>query len=233
MRAILLSLWLVIVVAGALVISYYPAHRLPPPSPDNSEQRTERFFQSIRNQPNRLQAFLKSMPKGADLHTHLSGAVYAETFLSWAAQARMCVDPATFVVAEKCTNKTHVKLSNDLTKNDPVFYRKLIDEWSTRNWEKSGRSGHERFFGTFGRWGPLTARSGEMIAEVRSRAAEGNVSYLEIMITPDGDESRKRGDYLKWDENFSLMRQRLLKGGLVEKVVAGGKKEPGPGRTKG
>src|SRR5215213_2503082 len=200
-RIILLSLWLTIVLVGALLIWYYPARLRPPVATGNdSEQRTARFFQSIRNQPDRLQAFLKSMPKGADLHTHLSGAVYAETFMNWAAQAQMCVDPGTFVLAEKCSNKTQVKLSKDFSKNDPVLYRKLIDEWSTRNWEKSGKTGHDQFFVTFGRWGPLTARSGEMLAEVRSRAAEGNVSYLEIMITPDGGESRKVGQALKWQE---------------------------------
>lgn len=223
MRAILLSLWLAIVVGGALAIWFYPARR-EPPAPDNSEQRTARFFQSIRNQPNRLQQFLKSMPKGADLHTHLSGAVYAETFLSWAAQARMCVDPATFVLAKRCASKTHVKLNKDLTKNDPVFYRKLIDAWSTRNWETSGKTGHDQFFATFGRWDKLTGRSGEMIAEVRKRAAEGNVSYIEIMVTLDGGESKKLGDALKWQENFSLMRQQLFKRGLVAKVVAEAKK---------
>ena len=225
MRITLLSLWLVIVLAGALVIGYYPARRTPlaVQTGTESEQRTARYFQSIRNQPDRLQAFLKSMPKGADLHTHLSGAVYAETFLSWAAAAQMCVDPATFELAEKCTGKTQVKLNNDLTKNDPVFFRKLIDAWSTRNWEKSGKTGHDQFFVTFGRVSPLTGRLGEMLAEVRARAAQGNVSYIEVMLTPDGGASRKLGDGLKWQENFSLMRRQLLKAGLVETVVAAAK----------
>ena len=40
-----------------------------------------------------LYAFLKPFPKGADLHMHLSGAVYAETFLAEAAEQGLCVDP--------------------------------------------------------------------------------------------------------------------------------------------
>jgi len=32
-----------------------------------------------------LRAFLRRMPKGGDLHTHLAGAVYAERFIAWAA----------------------------------------------------------------------------------------------------------------------------------------------------
>ena len=224
MIKILLAVWLSIITSGILLIRFFPAREAPPPSNTvpNSEQRTERYFQSVRNQPERLQAFLKSMPKGADLHTHLSGAVYAETFVSWAAQTGTCVDPSTFTLSQQC-NKTQVKLSKNLSKNDPVFYRKLIDAWSTRNWEHSGKSGHDQFFATFGRWGTLTVRAGEMLAEVRSRAAEGNVSYLEIMITPDGGESRKMADGLNWQESFSEMRQQLLKAGLIEKVVAVGK----------
>src|SRR6185369_10984479 len=115
MKAILLSLWLAIVLGGGLAIWNYPANRVPH-APDTLEQRTARHFQSIRNQPDRLQAFLKSMPKGADLHTHLSGAVYAETFLSWAAKARMCVDPTTFVVSKRCRGKTPVRFNKDLSK---------------------------------------------------------------------------------------------------------------------
>jgi adenosine deaminase len=33
------------------------------------------------------------MPKGGDLHMHLSGAVYAETFLKEAAADNLCVNP--------------------------------------------------------------------------------------------------------------------------------------------
>jgi adenosine deaminase len=45
--------------------------------------------------PPELYAFLQPMPKGADLHMHLSGAIYAETFLAEAVQQKLCVDAAT------------------------------------------------------------------------------------------------------------------------------------------
>ncbi|MGZ7106922.1 MAG: adenosine deaminase, partial [Candidatus Angelobacter sp.] len=48
------------------------------PAPAGSaEQKTARYFESIRSQPLLLHAFLQQMPKGGDLHNHLSGAVYA------------------------------------------------------------------------------------------------------------------------------------------------------------
>src|ERR1700750_1452725 len=42
--------------------------------------------------PLALDAFLRRMPKGADLHMHLSGAVYAETFIRDAADDSLCVN---------------------------------------------------------------------------------------------------------------------------------------------
>jgi len=40
-------------------------------------------FSALRADHTQLRAFLKAMPKGADLHVHLSGAVYAEDLLRW------------------------------------------------------------------------------------------------------------------------------------------------------
>src|SRR5271157_5355875 len=62
----------------------------------SSEAQTERYFESIRKDPNLLVAFLLEMPKGGDLHNHLSGAIYAETLINWAKDERACVDPKTF-----------------------------------------------------------------------------------------------------------------------------------------
>lgn len=62
------------------------------PSP---EARAERAFRRAAENPLALRAFLVRMPKGADLHMHLSGAVYAETFLADARADLMCVDPGT------------------------------------------------------------------------------------------------------------------------------------------
>ena len=59
-----------------------------------AEQRVTRGFDAAKKLgAPELYAFLKPMPKGADLHMHLSGAVYAETFLAEAAQAGLCLAP--------------------------------------------------------------------------------------------------------------------------------------------
>lgn len=218
MRKIVLFAWAFLLASGAGVIWYFPRSREVVSAVSESEQRTERYFESISSQPGELLAFLRKMPKGGDLHTHLSGAVYAETFISWAAGKQMCVDPVDFVLSKQC-KQGQVKLSDDLYKNDPVFYRHLIDAWSVRNWEHSGKTGHDQFFEAFKKFGAVSNRTGEMLAEVRARAAAGNLSYLELMLTPDGGASKQLAEKLKWNGDFPEMRNMLLKKGLIDNAV--------------
>ena len=47
-----------------------------------AEARTALIYEANLHQgPEALRAFLEDFPKGADLHVHLSGAVYAETLI--------------------------------------------------------------------------------------------------------------------------------------------------------
>ena len=67
------------------------------------EQRTARYMDSVRTQPPLLLAFLRRMPKGGDLHNHLSGAIYAESWIDFAAEDGLCVDHTTsFLIAPPC-----------------------------------------------------------------------------------------------------------------------------------
>ena len=52
-------------------------------------------FASIRSDPNELYAFFLAMPKGGDLHNHLTGAVYPEDTIDIAARHGLYVDPAS------------------------------------------------------------------------------------------------------------------------------------------
>src|SRR5512144_1751792 len=56
-------------------------------------ERTAQALERIRGEPLALRDFLKRMPKGADLHSHLSGAIYAETHIRDAIEDVLCVDP--------------------------------------------------------------------------------------------------------------------------------------------
>src|SRR5215467_4369650 len=84
-RAVLLSI-LTLALAPAMLAQKKTA------TTGTAEQKTARYFESVRSQPLLLHAFLQQMPKGGDLHNHLSGAVYAESLIQWAASDGLCVD---------------------------------------------------------------------------------------------------------------------------------------------
>src|SRR5271169_1501403 len=58
-------------------------------------------LEAARQNPLALRAFLYKFPKGADLHMHLSGAIYAETFIRDAAEDNLCVDTGKLAFAHE------------------------------------------------------------------------------------------------------------------------------------
>lgn len=141
-----------------------------------AEQKTASYFESIRKSPPKQMAFLLKMPKGADLHNHLSGSIYAESYIQWAAENGLCVNNSTMALAvpaspSKC-DTTETPANTALTNS--VLYRQMVDAWSMRNWQLSGQSGHDHFFDAFGKFGPATYNnSGRMLAEAVKSAARG------------------------------------------------------------
>jgi hypothetical protein len=187
----------------------------------NAAQKTAIFLDSIRDQPGLLYAFLKQMPKGGDLHSHLSGAVYAESMIRWAAEDGLCIDQKTLEASlppcDALTGRPEAKQAF----KDSVLYRSTIDAWSMRNWRYSGQSGHDHFFDTFQKFDLATKkRRGEMLAEVAGRAAAGRVSYLELMFTPEGGSVGALAARTGWDDDFGNMRSRLLAQGMKDILVA-------------
>ena len=62
------------------------------------EQRAARAYDAARANPLELEAFLRRMPKGADLHYHEFGGIYAETWIQENAEDGMCVDLSTYAI---------------------------------------------------------------------------------------------------------------------------------------
>src|SRR3984885_6211376 len=86
--------------ASALLLCLAPAALAQPqPVAQNGEAGAARAFEQARRQgPLALYAFLHDMPKGADLHTHLAGAVYAESFIRQAVEDNLCVNSKSFTL---------------------------------------------------------------------------------------------------------------------------------------
>ncbi len=185
-----------------------------------TEVRTAQRFESLRKSPPQLFAFIKQMPKGADLHNHLSGAIYAESYIQWAAENGLCVNNTTFALALPPCNPGQSAVSAALT--NTVLYRQLVDSWSMRNWQVSGQSGHDHFFDAFAKFGPATFnQTGKMIAEAAARAARGNVVYLELMFTPDGSVASQIGQKVGWDGDATATLKRLQDADIASAAAAG------------
>ena len=189
-----------------------------------AEQRTARYLDSIRKQPTLVLAFLHEMPKGGDLHVHLTGATYAEDMLDWAASDNFCVDRTTSRLlgapcdsCETYTSKPSARCAYD----DHILYNQIIDAWSMRNWHPGDESGHDHFFATFDKFS-LTAHNhtAEAIATVSNRAAKEHVQYIEFMHTADGGAAIGLAAKIGWDPDFKNFRQKLLDAGLKDIAAA-------------
>src|SRR2546421_332923 len=142
-----------------------------------AEERSARYFESIRKSPPQMLAFLLKMPKGGDLHNHLSGAVYAESYVDWAAKKELCVNQITMTLLPPSPapcDQAAGQLPVSAALSNPVLYRKLIDAWSMRYWQYAGQNAHDQFFDSFVKFGVATwGQTGAMLAEATSRAARG------------------------------------------------------------
>lgn len=173
----------------------------------------------LRDNPLLLRDLLKRMPKGADLHNHLSGAVYAESFLKWAAESNFFIDTSAMVVVAAGSGTT---LPASKALFNAGVYRRIIDAWSMRNWELSGESGHDHFFNTFGKFGLATkGRVGDMLAEVATRGADNGLLYQELMLAPDTGAVSRLGAKLNWRPDYVAMRDELLRMGLRDSIRVG------------
>src|SRR6478672_6557643 len=198
--------------------SAWPQNKPAPAA--SAEQKTARYFESVRNQPLLLHAFLRQMPKGGDLHNHLSGAVYAESFIKYAAEDGLCLDRAALALTQPPCDAASGKPTARVALQDSTLYGHLLDALSMRQFIAGAESGHDHFFATFGKFGPATnAHTPEMLAEARSRAASGHLQYLETMFNPDGGAAARLGASLGWNDDLSKLREQLLSGGLT-KIVA-------------
>lgn len=184
----------------------------------SSEQRAARYFESVRGRPLLLHLFLRQMPKGGDLHNHLSGAVYAESFINWAVQDGLCVDVSALSLAQPPCATDKPPATTAL--QDPALYGHLLDAFSMRQFHPGPESGHDHFFATFGKFGAATnGHTAEMLAEVRSRAASDHLQYMELMFNPDGGAAAKLGAQVGWNNDLAKMRDQLLAAGLPQAVA--------------
>jgi adenosine deaminase len=209
--------------AALAAILQTPAHAQAPAA----EARAARAYQAaLHDGPLALRAFLDQFPKGADLHIHLSGAIYAETFLRDAGQDQLCIDPAGLRFArndqgdpikEPCAPP--LTPASQVTSNQ-ALYDLLVNAFSMRSFVPTpGFSGHDQFFSTFSRYGGLSKKHiGEWVDEIASRAAAQNQQYVELMETPSFSHAAYLAAQNPLVPDFAQYRNALLAVGLRDEI---------------
>jgi adenosine deaminase len=223
--------------AAFSLVAATPAQTPAPRSPDPEARAAQAYQSAAHHGPLSLHAFLADFPKGADLHVHLSGAVYAETFIHDAGVDGLCVDPAALSFAKPPCNLPPLipasRLYDNLSPANQDLYDRLIDAFSMRSFvPTTGFSGHDQFFATFGRFGGLDKRHiGEWVDEIASRAAAQNQQYLELMQTPPFSHAAAIAYQAGWgpdsaiarpnpaQPDFAQFRQTLIDHGLRDEVA--------------
>ena len=222
------SMWAGVFVlsAAACVSAQAAARKIAQQTP--GEQRAERLLEAARANPLDLYAFLYRMPKGADLHVHLTGAVYAETFINDGADDGLCIDILSHSFVKPRTSDTSLaatcgdgQVAASRAFDDQHLYDALVDAFSMRSFVPvTGATGHDHFFDSFDKFDILSTRHlGEWVNEVATRAASQNEQYLELMHTPNFDRTIELAKQVGWNDDFARLRDELLARGLRNDVA--------------
>ncbi|MBT2399819.1 adenosine deaminase [Streptomyces sp. ISL-100] len=188
-----------------------------------SESGTASYLNSVRNNPRLLRDFFLHLPKGGDLHNHLSGAVSTEYLIELAAADGLCIDTRTMTaLAPPCGTGARPAVG---ARTDRAFHDAIVRAWSMQDFPPEG-NGHDHFFDAFGKFGEVTWRHrGKLLAEVADQVAAQNQFYLETMVTPASDGAKKLAAQVGWDKDFAKLHGKLTAGGQLDALVAGARKE--------
>ncbi|MBB4663096.1 adenosine deaminase family protein [Conexibacter arvalis] len=176
------------------------------------EAGAARALERFRDRPAQLNPFLRALPKGADLHMHLSGAIYAEDLLRFGARDGSCADTVTFVASVAPCGPGQRPLTDAYADNG--FQTQLMNAWSLKSFPP-GMPGHDHFFATFGKFGAtLNTSYGEGLATVARRARSQNIQYLEVLTTPRSGDTRALSEAVQFTRDLPRLRERMLAAGL-------------------
>ncbi|WP_054653161.1 adenosine deaminase family protein [Salidesulfovibrio brasiliensis] len=165
-----------------------------------------------------LRMLLAQMPKGAELHTHLSGIPYGEHYIAWAAKDGACIQSHTGRIVPGPCNGTSIDAAKAYAK--PDLWNAEVNALSVRQDRRDNRMwGHDQFFATFGLFGEAKDNKARMIAHAARQAARDRVQYLELMISIYGPQwvtpwAEKAG----WDGDPAATLERLRSAGLFKGI---------------
>lgn len=161
------------------------------------------YFENLKQDPDSLRALLKQVPKGGELHSHLSGAVPFEHLLAVAAKHdyRVAFTRSGQYVCgiarpssvpnwkEPCSSTDfYLKRASELTADERDKLREAIT-LGLDDTDRNEKADFAEFGRIFGRLEALTDSADvmpDLLKAVMQRASENGVSYVELRLNPIG-----------------------------------------------
>jgi len=175
-------------------------------------------WQRLCTDESRLKSFLRSMPKGADLHLHASGAIRTEDLMEMAAKHHYCISKDLSLIqgANNCQD------FSDFIR-DPKQRFQVLDAWSMQNsLEQKPMARAAHFFSTFPKFDKMVkAHWPEVIAKVLGQAEKERILYLEIMLSMQGNKPRANSqDFRKRVDVKDFINDNILRFQQLKSEVA-------------
>ena len=121
--------------------------------------------------------------------------MYAEDYLQWASEEKMCIDTDKLAIVGPPCDTLHTSKVSAVglaTKNAPL-YERMIDAMSLRDEENDGgsrtESVYKQFFSSFESFRVPARLFGRALSAVRKAAAEEKISYIETQVWPTAAQS--------------------------------------------
>jgi adenosine deaminase len=197
---------------------------------------TAAAFNGARGNQTALRNLIYRMPKGADLHVHLTGGIFAERYIAWAVADRLCVQLSDGAIVNPPIDKDKKRLPCE-TGTAPIedvvgqvdtpakqqMFDRIVNALSMRDYQPTPAepSGHDHFFATFGRFAAAAGpHFTDMVAELLKIYDDQSAQYVELMTSFSGyDERKPLVGAIGEETDFQKMLDKLNAAGLAEFVV--------------
>lgn len=188
---------------------------------------TEMSLAAARENPAALRNFLYRMPKGGDLHVHLSGGVYAERYIDWAAADGLSLLVCNMTIVKLPLDKPPPPPCDKATdfvpmKNvaqDQAMRDRVVNAMSMRDFRPTAMepSGHDHFFVAFGKFSAVSGpHFADMVVDQLKYYSGQSAQYVELMTSFSGwDERQDMDKAVEAAKGYEAKLAALSKAGLA------------------
>jgi len=178
------------------------------------------YLESIRNNKAALTAFFSLMPKGGDLHNHLTGSIYTETYIDYVVNNDYFINTGTLEVAQNPGSVDGWVQFSTLQKQSLLekYKQKLFQIWSVKDYNGVSYPSDKLFFETFPLFGVASSKTIDSgLTELKYRAKAEHVNYIETMTGVGGDDAIKLPG--SWFDNSLAAAQKARDTALTYRIL--------------